>query len=224
MDFAPIEISSVLIVDDDPGVCTRLTRLLGEAAGDELVVTHAGSIAEARQRLQAETYSLALVDMTLPDGSGIELIQTIGNECPDLATVVVSAFAEEKTIVSALQNGAIGYLLKERDDLELVLSLRSLLRGGAPIDPLIARHILGLIAPPVVQEPVIEKDLPVQLSQRELEILQMVSRGFSNREISELLGLSKLTVEAHNKHIYRKLSVKSRTQAVFEARAMGIVL
>lgn len=227
MDFAPIDINSVLVVDDDADVCKRLSRLLTEVAGDALVVSHAGSIAEAKRHLNDAAFSLALVDVSLPDGSGIELIQSIGTDWPELATVVVSAFAEEKMIVSALQSGAIGYLLKERDDLELVLSLRSLMRGGAPIDPLIARHILGMLVTPPVQ------DLPrehteveatdVQLSQRELEILQMVSRGLSNRDISEVLGLSKLTVEAHNKHIYRKLSVKSRTQAVFEARAMGLV-
>lgn len=132
--------------------------------------------------------------------------------------------------MSALQAGATGYLLKERDDSEISASIRSALRGGAPIDPFVARHILDTIVttPTLSNKGNIvgptESSLPaIHLSNREIEILRLVSKGLTNREISDLLSLSRLTVECHIKNTYKKLAVKSRTQAVFEARAHGLL-
>ena len=134
----------------------------------------------------------------------------------------MSAFAEEETIFAALRAGAVGYLLKDRDDIELTVALRSLQRGGAPLDPMIARRILALL--PAAQPPVASPASPsVHLSERELGILSHVAQGYGNREIAELLGLSRLTIEAHTRNIYRKLAVGSRTAAVYEARAMGLL-
>ena len=118
-------------------------------------------------------------------------------------------------------------MLKERDDSEVLLAIRSILRGGAPIDPFIAREILAQIA---VQEDTQDKNehdnLPSDmeaLTNREKEILDLVAQGLSNREISEQLFVSRYTVESHIKHIYRKLSVSKRTKAVSAARTLGII-
>ena len=109
-------------------------------------------------------------------------------------------------------------MLKERDDLELVLAVRSVLRGGAPIDPFIARRILDLSQAPASSPDRMEAGA---LTARESEILQMVAQGMTNREIAEGTFLSRHTVECHIKHIYRKLTVSSRVRAVSEARSRG---
>ncbi|SFK54543.1 response regulator transcription factor [Lysobacter sp. cf310] len=223
MEPQPIDLSTVLIVEDEASARTRMLGLMRALAGPQARIDSAADLAQARARLQQGRYDLALIDVQLPDGSGIELIAWLGAHRPQTAAVIVSAYAEEETLLAAVQAGAIGYLLKDRDDDELRLCLQSLQRGGAPIDPLIARRILALVqqaparAAPPVPEPA------AQLSEREREILRLVAQGFSNREIAELVALSKLTIECHTKNIYRKLAVGSRTAAVFEARALGLL-
>lgn len=213
----------VLVVEDNPLVRNRLQGLLLQLgySNDALVMT--GSLAEARAYLANEDHmvSLALVDLGLPDGSGIELIAELHARLPSLPIMVVSAWSTQEMIWASLRAGAVGYVLKERDDLEMAMALRSVLRGGAPIDPFIARRIieeLPLQAPPAAQV----VDDP-GLSARENTILHLVVDGLSNREIAERLFLSRYTVESHIKNVYRKLSVSSRTQAAQEARRRRLV-
>ncbi len=129
-----------------------------------------------------------------------------------------------------MRAGATGYVLKERDDLEVSLSIRSVLRGGAPIDPFIARRVIAELQPaasPVAHTPAnapANAQVPEAiLTVREVQILQLVADGLGNREIAEKLFLSRYTVECHVKHIYRKLAVPSRTRAVTEARVRGLL-
>jgi DNA-binding NarL/FixJ family response regulator len=165
----------------------------------------------------------------LPDGNGVELIAWLHEHCPQVTTVVISAFGDEETVLAALRAGAVGYLLKEREDIELRLALQSIQRGGAPIDPFIARRILALLSsppPPTATAQADERDVLAgenTLSDRESEILQLVARGYSNREIAELTTLSRFTIEGYTKTIYRKLAVRSRTAAVFEAKNLGLL-
>lgn len=212
---------AVLVVEDDPHAQARAQRLLREVAGAGLRIDVAGDIAAARALAEGATrYDLALVDVQLPDGSGVDFIGWLRQARPALPAVIVSSWAEEGTILQALRNGAVGYLLKNAEDAELAMGLRSLQRGGAPIDPVIARRLLELM--PKV-EPAPPPAEPVHLSARETEILQLVSRGLSNREIAEATGLSRLTIESHTRNIYRKLAVGSRTAAVFEAQSLGLL-
>lgn len=218
-----MKLSSILIIDDDTASLARLARLVSELLVEQAPQIHtADNLGNARKLLQTHHVDLALVDMQLPDGTGVELIGWMQQHVPQLQAVIVSAFAEEEAILAALRAGAVGYLLKDRDDIELSIALRSLQRGGAPIDPMIARRILALLPP--VQAPVVAPAAPsVHLSERELGILTHVAQGYGNREIAELLGLSRLTIDAHTRNIYRKLAVGSRTAAVYEARAMGLL-
>lgn len=217
-----IELDPALIVEDDATTQRRLTRLLA-GLGDDGVhdIGIAGSIAEAKARIAAQVPRLALVDIGLPDGSGIELIGWLRSRYPDVPTVVISAWGDEDIVLAALQAGAIGYLLKERDDVELELALQSIRRGGAPIDPFVARRILTLL--PAAPAPAAASPDEHALSERETEILGLVARGYSNREIADLIALSRFTIEGYTKAIYRKLAVNSRTAAVFEAQSRGLL-
>ncbi len=217
----PIQLTSILIVEDDSAMQARLRALMREVAGPEARIVIAPDLATARASLCEQRSTLALVDVRLPDGNGIELIRHMQQESPDTQAVIVSAFAEEETILAALRAGAIGYLLKDREDIELVLSLRSLQRGGASIDPMIARRILDMV-PTTMPSPLDTASVP-QLSPRELEILQWVAQGLSNRDIAARASLSRLTIEGYTKNIYRKLAVRSRTAAVHEARTLGLL-
>ena len=223
MQVDEIALTSVLVVEDDPAMQVRTQRLLREVADDGIRIDVVGDLASAREFAGNTAYTLALVDVQLPDGNGIDFIGWLRSHAPQLPAVVVSSWAEEDTIVSALRNGAIGYLLKNAEDIELTMALRSLQRGGAPIDPMIARRILQLMAQAAKPAADLNVNPGAHLSTRESEILQLVSRGLSNREIAEAIGLSKLTIECHTRNIYRKLEVGSRTAAVFEAQARGLL-
>lgn len=220
METQPIALSDVLIVEDNLHDGQRLQRLVTGLAGDARIDV-VETLDAARTALLMHPYTLALVDMHLPDGDGNALIGWMRAHCPQLSAVIVSSFAEEESVLIALRAGAVGYLLKERDDEELIVSLKSLQRGGAPIDPSIARRILALL--PAGVDPAVPASTGPSLSPRELEIVQLVAQGFTNREIADLVTLSRLTIESHVKNIYRKLAVGSRTEAVFEARARGLL-
>lgn len=236
-NIEPVLPGPLLLVEDDPSMQIRMRAILHSLGYTDDAAQVAGSLAQARAVLADEPFALILIDVGLPDGSGIDLIGELHARDPALPILVISAWSAEQIIVGALQRGATGYLLKEREDTEIALSIRSALRGGAPIDPFVARHILGLVAlaPGVSGTPVPPSgtgsglaaarmsDVPSALSPREVEILGLVAKGMTNREIAALLSISSLTVACHIKNIYKKLAVNSRTQAVFEARVSGLL-
>ena len=221
-----VSLRSSLVVEDDPAMRERLGHVLATLGNDGQQIAWADSVAAAKELLGTQSFGIALVDIGLPDGSGVELISWMQAQHPKVPAVVISTFRTEEVIFAALRAGAIGYLLKDRDDLELGMALRSIERGGAPIDPAIARHILGWLATQLAS-PVVAADapapLPVALTPRERKILELVSQGLSNRDMAESLSISRLTVECHTKNIYRKLAVNSRTEAVYQARRHGLL-
>ncbi|SCK08671.1 two component transcriptional regulator, LuxR family [Variovorax sp. HW608] len=219
----------ILIVDDDHAVRARLARVAA-AAAPRARCAMAGSLAEARERLASAKYDLALLDVGLPDGSGLELLPWMQAHAPEVDVVVVSSLGDDATVLQAIRSGAVGYLLKNGSDTELELSLCSMQRGGAPIDPVIARRILKLVAAPQPASPALvtiaQAPVPAataELSEREMDVLRLVAQGHSNREIARSLTLSINTVECHAKNIYRKLAVRSRAGAVYSARTQGLL-
>ena len=216
-----IEFDLALIVEDDAATQQRLSRLLAASTGGGCHIVIASGVVQAKAQIAKQIPGIVLVDIGLPDGSGIELIHWLHHHHPHVQAVVISAWGGEETVLTALQAGAIGYLLKERQDVELELALQSIQRGGAPIDPFVARRILTLL-PAVLPAAASAGDENV-LSERETEILGLVARGYSNREIADLIALSRFTIEGHAKAIYRKLAVNSRTAAVFEAKSRGLL-
>ena len=216
----------VLIVEDEGLIQERLKKILAELGYSEDMLIFAKNLQQAFVEIEQQPVSLALVDLGLPDGNGIELIEKLRAQDSNAMILVISAWSTQESLFSAIKAGATGYVLKERDDVEVKLSIRSILRGGVPIDPFIAQEILKQISvaviPAVADQKIIDADMEL-LTSRETEILNLVAQGMSNREIAEQLFVSKYTVESHIKHIYRKLSVSKRTKAVSAARSLGIL-
>ena len=219
----------VIIVEDEPLIQIRLKEILYNLGYQSEDLYFAQNIAIARALLEKHSVSFALVDLNLPDGNGIEFISTINKYDPTIPILVISAWSTEDAIFNALSSGATGYVLKERDDLEITFSIRSILRGGAPIDPFIAQKILKQLQfnenniTSTVEKNALALENEGMLSKRELEILELVSQGLSNKEIANHLNLSRYTVESHIKHIYRKLAVRNRSKAVDTARNLGLL-
>lgn len=216
----------VLIVEDEGLIQERLRNILAELGYDNDGLIFAKNLKEAFLHIEQQHISLALVDLGLPDGNGIELIEKLRAQDSSALILVISAWSTQESLFSAIKAGATGYVLKERDDAEVLLSIRSILRGGAPIDPFIAQEILKQISASVITAAKDCKSLDSDvalLTNRETEILDLVAQGMSNKEIAEQLFVSKYTVESHIKHIYRKLSVSKRTKAVSAARSLGIL-
>ena len=216
----------VLIVEDEYVIQRRLKIILTNLGYNEDVLLFANTVKEAYSIVQQQPIALALVDLGLPDGSGISIIEKIREQDAQALILVVSAWSTQDSLFRAIQAGATGYVLKERDDVEVALAIRSILRGGAPIDPFVAREILKQISIPTISATVEQNRSAADqetLTQREQEILSLVAQGLSNREIAEQLCVSRYTVESHIKHIYRKLSVSKRTKAVSTARHLGIL-
>ena len=210
---------SVLIVEDQLRFREAFAHAL-EKAPDIRLVGMATDLQQGRKMFDQTRPDVLLVDLDLPGGSGIELIRHAAHVAPECEVMVISVFGDEQHVLSSIEAGATGYLLKDSLALDLPGQLRSLRAGGSPISPVIARRLLELM-PQVAPEPAPRDD--THLSARETEILQLVARGLSNREIAEATGLSRLTIESHTRNIYRKLAVGSRTEAVFEARAQGLL-
>lgn len=213
---------AVLLIEDDPAAAQRLAKVLAKVYG-LVPLRHAASLQEARIAAASSPYDLVLVDMQLPDGQGVDYLAELAHTQPQAVAVVVSAWGHTDTIVAAIRAGARGYLLKSADDAELERALSTLARGGAPIDPLVAARILAVLAdaqPPRLS-PVLAHPALTPLSVREREVLRLVAKGQTNREIADTLQLSTHTVEFHTRSIYRKLAVRSRTEAVAQMRTHG---
>lgn len=217
-----------LLVDDEPTLLERLRRILNDHIPDA-ALDCAESIAQAKALGKLHGFAMALVDLGLPDGNGSELVAWLRERDEALPILVISAWSTEEKIVDALRAGASGYILKERDDAEIAMLIGTALKGGAPIDPFIARRILALSSgfdTSLRPSPAISanaRELGAAFSERETAILQLVAEGLSNIEIAEKVNLSRWTVATHVKNIYAKLAVHSRTAAVQAARGRGLL-
>lgn len=213
----------VLLLEDDLRIRDHLSAMV-DAAPAYAVAVSVGSLAEAGQaEAAARTCAVHLVDLRLPDGSGTDWIRTAAAWPAPPRIGVISALGDERNVIAAIEAGAHGYLLKDLRSEELIPALDALRRGESPMTPAIARHLLKRFQP-VRSTPPDPASAPVEpLSPRETEVLQLVAKGFSSAEIAELLGIAASTVLTHIKHIYAKLGVNSRSQAVFEAAQSGII-
>ena len=209
---------SVLIVEDDIQILESLSQLINEHEGFELL-TAVSTLEEGLIALRLSKPDILLTDIGLPDGSGIEIIKAIDKEDLKCEAMVISGFQDENIVFQALEAGAKSYLLKHDEGHKIIDAIDSMMNGGAPISPIIARLMLQKFQ----KHKVAIKDLPESLTERQVAILKLVSQGFSSREISEKLDITYYTVTTHIKNIYNKLQVNSRSEALHEALKLGLI-
>jgi DNA-binding NarL/FixJ family response regulator len=208
----------VAIVEDNVALREQLLEII-TADGSFDVSGAAASLAAGLQLLE-DPPDVLLVDLGLPDGDGVELIRAVHARSLDCRCLVVSVFTHVPTVMRAIEAGADGYILKASDDPGQVLeAVRTVLVGGAPISPLIARHILEQVRLPVPGL----KRAGVALTPRELQTLEGLAQGLSYKEVAHRHGVSSHTVAEHVKCIYKKLGVNSRGEAVFAAVSSGLL-
>ncbi len=209
-----------LIVEDLPHVRSWLSEVVQAAFPDIRLYAAAGHD-EAMALLGGQAFDLALVDLVLPDGSGIAVVRALRERQPAALPVVVTIYDGDDHIFPALQAGAFGYLLKEQPREVLAAQLRRMAQGEPPLSPAVARRVLAHFAAAAPAG----RDAcgGVVLTARETEVLQRIAKGYTQAEIALQLGLSRHTVADHVKKVYRKLNVSSRAEATLEAARRGLV-
>lgn len=217
MDSAPIR---VCVIDDDTRIQAKLKTAI-ESRSELEFVGSAYGMHEGLSLLKTCSPQIALVDLGLGDGSGLEIIQYIHQHMPDCESLVLTVFGDESHVLASVEAGATGYLTKDTQIDDIVERLKLLRGGGSPISPVIARQLLRRFRKP--EEAVKATEPDQTLSERETEVLEMVSKGFMQSEIAELMGVSVNTVSTYVKRIYKKLAVNSRLSAVRRARELGII-
>lgn len=217
----------VFLVEDEP----HTRQQIGATVAAEPSLALSGSVgtyseAMASVRTIAKS-NVLLVDLGLPDGDGVDIIRYVSHLEDPPNILVISVFGDERHVVRAIEAGADGYLLKDSNQTELVDAITSVINGDSPINPAIARHLLKRFRPAEGSAgSAAGADDPspkMRITPRENEVLKLLGRGFSNAEIAELLKVSVYTVTSHVKHLYRKLAVNSRSEAIFEAVQLGLL-
>ncbi len=212
----------VMVVEDD--IVTR--RLLCNAIELEpsLSLSAAfGSVAEAQKYLEHTLIDLLLTDLGLPDGSGLSVIRTCHQLSPQADIMVITLSSDEDQILACIEAGASGYVLKESGHINILRSILELRSGGSPISPVIARKVLARMRRYAADSDFSDASEDAMLTRRESAILELISRGGTYAKVAQALGISVGTVQTHVKHIYAKLSVHSRTEAIIEAQRRGLI-
>lgn len=216
--------TKVLVVEDEPVFLRRFCDAV--ATGPALTLCgSATTIAEALVLLDRTAPDVVLADLGLPDGNGIDVIRHAMRGHPDRDVIVITMFGDDGHVIDSIRAGATGYLLKDalpRDIAGAILQVRG---GGSPISPAIARRVLQSLqhqGPAATTAD--EADAGgALLSPRETEVLRLVAKGLSFKEVGAALDISSHTVITHVKRVYQKLAVHSRGEAVYEASQMGLL-
>ena len=210
-----------VLIADDHAVVREGTRRILEQEEDLRVVAEASNGEEAvRQALSFEP-DVAIIDVAMPRLDGIEATKQIKARCPKITVLILSAYDDDQFVFSLLEAGAAGYLLKTIPGRELVDAVRAVYAGESVLHPLVARKVLNRFAH--IPDKGRKKEAFEVLSEREMDVLGLVTKGLSNKDIAEELCLSIRTVQGHLGNIFNKLQVGSRTEAVVRALKEGWV-
>ena len=212
---------TVLLVEDHPDTRERLANAICEHKQLQMIAA-AENCTEANNVLDKQIPDVMLTDLGLPDGDGLDLIRRVAAMPGNTEIMVITVFGDEKHVLSAIEAGASGYLLKDGTADYIGDSIIQMMNGESPVSPAIARHLLKRFRTMHTTPAVQQADSP-KLTPRESEILQYVAKGFSFTEVAKLLSVSPHTVTHHIKNIYKKLAVCSRAEAVYEAMQLGLV-
>lgn len=242
--LATHEVWRVVLVEDNQATRTFLESCVRGHPQLQLAASF-GTLAPARAWFEQETADLLLVDLGLPDGSGLDLMRDVRQHWPQCDMLVVSMFGDEANVLASIEAGAVGYVHKDDEAADIAETLLAVKRGASPISPMIARHLLRRMQPAaskvhaaMASEPVasqlvpavlsttlaqVESQAAIVLSRREQEVLEFIARGFSYAEIAREQGITVHTVQTYIKKLYGKLAVHSRSEAVYEANRLGLL-
>ncbi|MEV6521330.1 response regulator transcription factor [Longispora sp. NPDC051575] len=205
----------VLVADDQVLVREGIASLLGLQEGIEVVAT-AGDGREAAARALATRPDIVLMDVRMPDMDGLDAAALLRAELPDCRVVMLTTFDDQRYVVRALRAGAAGYLLKDLPSAQLAAAVRLAHAGVVQFDPAAAARLASAVgAPPERSD--------VALTDREVDVLRLVARGLTNREIARQLHLSEGTVKNYLSRVLERLGVRDRTQAAVYAREHGLL-
>ena len=210
-----------ILIADDHAVVREGTRQILEQEPDIDVVAEAADGEEAIRLAGSTKPDVAIVDIAMPGVDGIEATKQIKQLYPSVTVLILTAYDDDQFVFGLLEAGAAGYLLKSVRGRELVEAVRQVYAGESVLHPTIARKVLNRFAPAAGRST--EQKSSNILSERETEVLRLATRGLSNQEIASELFLSLRTVQAHLGHIFNKLRVSSRTEAVVRALKEGWV-
>lgn len=205
----------ILIADDHAVVREGLKALIDTEAGLE-VVGEAADGEEAAFKARLLKPDVILMDLVMPRKDGIEATREIKQDDPEARILVLTSFAEDQRIMSAIKAGALGYLLKDSSPQELLRAIRDVYRGESSLHPAVAHKLIEEVRGPA------EASGVELLTEREIEVLRLVAQGLSNRQIAKKLFISERTVRTHVSNILRKLHLESRTQAALYALREGL--
>lgn len=213
---------NVMLVDDHEVVLEGLIRIL-EKQGGIKIVTVARSAEEALEKVVRFPVDVIIVDIQLPGMNGIELIRRLKSDYPEIEAITLTVFDDEQFAKQAIKAGAIGYVIKDAARDELVKAVRAAAKGESLISTSVARKLIEEITEPTGRRKKKEEGFE-ELSQREVDVIKLMSRGYNNRQIADILFISEHTVKVHIRNIFRKIGVVDRTNAVLWALERGLVL
>ena len=203
----------VFLLDDHEVVRTGLKALL-EASDDIEVVGEAASVADALARIPAAKPDVAILDVRLPDGSGVEVCREIRSSSPEIACVMLTSYADDEALIASIMAGAAGYVLKQVGSLDLLDTIRRAGTGQSLLDPALTERVLERLR----EGPQIDPRL-ASLTPQERRILDLIAEGYTNRQIAETMFLAEKTVKNYVSNLLAKLGMERRTQAAtFAAR------
>jgi DNA-binding NarL/FixJ family response regulator len=212
--------NSGYIIEDHKLAQQWLADALADAF-DGIHIAVAGTVKEANELLDEGYPEIALVDLNLPDGSGVEIISRINYESPNTAIIVATIYDDDEHLFPALRAGAKGYILKEQRKEDISRLLQGIVEGEPPLSPAISHRLLNYFS---------SMDAPLQvvkdhgLTSREVEVLSVIAQGHSLNEVASILKVSRNTTATHVKNIYSKLNITSRAEAALAASRLGIII
>ncbi len=207
-----------VILADDHAVVRKGIREFLEMSGNVIVLAEASDGSEALRLIREHKPDVAVLDIQMPNQTGIEVTRAIRSERLPIGVLILTAFDDEPYIRAVLQAGANGYVLKTAEAHEIVEAVQAVHEGQSVLDPVVARKLIAHLAEPNRDD----SELPVEsLTERELEVLRLTAKGYTNKAIGVELSISDRTVQGHLAKIYDKLNAASRTEAVMRAVSLG---
>ena len=203
----------ILLADDHNIVRSGIRQLL-ESADDIQVIAEAGDGEEAQSLIEHYKPDVAVLDIQMPKASGIEVTRWVRSHWPEMGVLILTAYDDDPYVMAVLQAGANGYVLKTGQPDELIQAVRDVYEGKSALDPIITSKLMTNIFPK--SEKTVES-----LTDRELDVLRLTAKGFTNKAIGVQLSISDRTVQGHLAHIFAKLQANSRTEAVMRAVSLG---